>query len=54
MEQNGGVIHRQASVIIKRRYVYLDRDRFGNVRVYLWRKGKRKLTDASPCRQRRI
>ena len=30
-------------MIIKRRYVYLDRDRFGNERVYLWRKGQRKL-----------
>ena len=30
-------------MLIKRRYVHLDRDRFGNERVYFWRKGQPKL-----------
>jgi integrase len=47
MEQNGGV-SRQVTVLVKRRYVYLDRDRFGNERIYLWRKGQPKLRMRAP------
>ena len=30
-------------MLVKLRYVHRDRDRHGNVRVYFWRKGQRKI-----------
>jgi integrase len=42
MEQNGDVAQ-QAPMLIKRKYMYSDIDRFGNERVYLCRKGQPKL-----------
>ena len=38
-----GEITGLTTVLIKRKYVYRDLDRFGNERIYLWRKGQFKL-----------